>query len=453
MQNEDKYLKMTTEPIPSLVGKLAIPTILSMLVTTFYNMADTFFVGKINTSASGAVGIVMPLMNIIQAVGFMFGHGAGNFLARKLGEKRDMEAEEIANAGFFFAVAFGLIFSLLGIFNVNRLAYLLGSTDTMLPYAREYMLPILIAAPWMMGSIVLNNEIRYQGNAKTAMWGIMAGAIINIGLDPLLMFVFDMGIKGASTATAISQFISFVLLFLTTRKHGNIRISVKKNPFAFKYLWGIVSGGFPSLCRQGLASVSVLVLNHMAKASVPLESADAAVAAMAIVAKVSMFANSTVIGFGQGFQPVCSFNYGANKYKRVKEAFIFSVKVCAAFLLVASFVCFAFAPEIVGIFRKGDPVVTEIGAYALRAQCVTLVLSAWIILTNMLLQASGQAFWATLIASCRSGVCFIPTVFILAGAFGLWGVQTAQAFADVLAFIISLVGGIGFLKKLDKWVI
>lgn len=453
MNNEEKFVKMTTEPIPSLVGKLAIPTILSMLITTFYNMADTFFVGKINTSASGAVGIALPLMNIIQAFGFMFGHGAGNFLARKLGEKRDEEAATIANAGFFFAVSFGVILSVTGILMRDRLAYLLGSTDTMLPYARSYMLPILIAMPWMMGSIVLNNEIRYQGNAKTAMWGIMAGAIINIGLDPLLMFGLDMGILGASVATAISQFISFVLLLITTRRPGNIRINLKKNPFAFRYLWGIVSGGLPSLCRQGLASLSVLILNRMAKSAVPINEQDAAVAAMAIVAKVSMFANSTVIGFGQGFQPVCSFNYGAMKYKRVKEAFIFSVKVCAAFLVVASIVCFAFAPEIIAIFRKGDPVVTEIGAFALRAQCITLVLSAWIILTNMLLQASGQALWATIIASCRSGVCFIPVILVLGSLFGLMGVQIAQAVADALAFVISLVGGLIFLNRLDKTIL
>lgn len=450
MNNEEKFVKMTTEPIPSLVGKLAIPTILSMLITTFYNMADTFFVGKINTSASGAVGIVLPLMNIIQAFGFMFGHGSGNFLARKLGEKRNEEAETIANAGFFFAVSFGVIMSVICILSRNKLAYLLGSTDTMLPYVKDYMTPILVAMPWMMGSIVLNNEIRYQGNAKTAMWGIMAGAIINIGLDPLLMFVFDMGINGASVATAISQFISFVLLFITTRRPGNIRIHVKKNPFAFRYLWGIISGGFPSLCRQGLASISVLMLNHMTKAVVPAVNQDAAIAAMAIVAKVSMFANSTVIGFGQGFQPVCSFNFGALKYKRVKEAFFFSIKVCAAFLVVASIACFAFAPGIISIFRKGDPVVTEIGAFALRAQSITLVLSAWIILTNMLLQASAQALWATIIASCRSGVCFIPVILVFGSLMGLRGVQIAQAVADVFAFAISLVGGLIFLRKLEK---
>lgn len=453
MTHEEKFEKMTTEPVASLLVKLAIPTILSMLVTTFYNAADTFFVGKINTEATSAVGVAMPLMAIIQACGFMFGHGSGNFLARKLGEKRDEEAGTIANAGFFFALSFGLVMGALGFAFPDFVSNLLGSPKEALSYTSAYIRPIFVATPFMMGSIVLNNEIRYQGNAKTAMWGIMSGAIINMGLDPLLMFVFDMGIQGAAVATAISQFISFVLLLITTRFAGNIKITVKKNPFAFKYLGEIISGGLPSLFRQGLASISTLVLNVMAKKVVGEVDAVAAIAAMTIVSKVTMFTNSTVIGFGQGFQPVCSFNYGAMKYKRVKEAFLFSVKVCAAFLLVACVMCFAFAPEVVGFFRKGDPMVTEIGTFALRAQCITFVLGAWIILTNMLLQASGQAFWATFISSCRSGLCFIPTILVLANTMGLRGVQISQAVADVMAFGISLYGGIRFLKKLEKTVL
>ena len=449
MTQEEKFKKMTTEPVQSLVGKLAVPTILSMLVTSFYNMVDTYFVGKINTSASGAVGVVFSLMAIIQAFGFMFGHGSGNFLARKLGEQKEDEAEVIANAGFFFAFSFGVIFAVVGLLNIDRLAYLLGSTDTILPYARSYMGPILIGTPWMMSSIVLNNEIRYQGNAKTAMFGIMAGAVINIGLDPLLMFVFKLGIMGAALATISGQLVSFFLLLLATRRAGNIRITLKRNPFAFKYLWEIVSGGLPSLFRQGLASISTIMLNTVSKNVAGPEIADAVIAGMAIVGKISMSLNSTVIGFGQGFQPVCSFNYGASKYKRVKDAFLFSVKVCAALMFAVTIFCFAFAPYIVALFRKGDPMVIEVGSFALRAQCITYVFGVWIILTNMLLQASGRAFGATLISSCRSGLCFIPVILILPQFFGLTGVQISQAVADMIAFCVSLFGGLFFLKKLD----
>ena len=450
MTQEEKFTKMTTEPVQSLVGKLAVPTILSMLVTSFYNMVDTYFVGKINTSASGAVGVVFSLMAIIQAFGFMFGHGSGNFLARKLGEQKQEEAERIANAGFAFAFSFGIILAVTGLLNLDRLAYLLGSTDTILPYARSYMGPILVGAPWMMASIVLNNEIRYQGNAKTAMFGIMAGAVINIALDPILIFGFNLGIMGAAIATISGQLISFIILLLTTRRAGNIRISLKKNPFAFEYLWEIVAGGLPSLFRQGLASISTIMLNVVAKRVAGPVNADAVIAGMSIVGKISMSLNSTVIGFGQGFQPVCSFNYGAAKYRRVKDAFLFSVKVCAGLMLVVGAICFIFAPYIVALFRKEDAMVIEVGSFALRAQCVTYVFGVWIILTNMLLQASGRAFGATVISSCRSGLCFIPVIMILPVFFGLTGVQISQAVADMIAFCISLFGGLYFLKKLMK---
>ena len=450
MTQEEKFTKMTTEPVQSLVGKLAVPTILSMLVTSFYNMVDTYFVGKINTSASGAVGVVFSLMAIIQAFGFMFGHGSGNFLARKLGEQKQEEAERIANAGFAFAFSFGIILAVTGLLNLDRLAYLLGSTDTILPYARSYMGPILVGAPWMMASIVLNNEIRYQGNAKTAMFGIMAGAVINIALDPILIFGFNLGIMGAAIATISGQLISFIILLLTTRRAGNIRITLKKNPFAFEYLWEIVAGGLPSLFRQGLASISTIMLNVVAKRVAGPVNADAVIAGMSIVGKISMSLNSTVIGFGQGFQPVCSFNYGAAKYRRVKDAFLFSVKVCAGLMLVVGAICFIFAPYIVALFRKEDAMVIEVGSFALRAQCVTYVFGVWIILTNMLLQASGRAFGATVISSCRSGLCFIPVIMILPVFFGLTGVQISQAVADMIAFCISLFGGLYFLKKLMK---
>lgn len=450
MTQEEKFIKMTTEPVQSLVGRLAVPTILSMLVTSFYNMVDTYFVGKINTSASGAVGVVFSLMAIIQAFGFMFGHGSGNFLARKLGEQKEEEAKVIANAGFAFAFSFGVIFAIVGLLNLDRLAYMLGSTDTILPYARSYMGPILIGAPWMMSSIVLNNEIRYQGNAKTAMIGIMAGAVINIGLDPLLMFVFKLGIMGAAIATVSGQVVSFVLLLMATRRAGNIRITLKKNPFAFRYLWEIVSGGLPSLFRQGLASISGIMLNVVAKRVAAHEMADAVIAGMAIVSKISMSLNSAVIGFGQGFQPVCSFNFGAAKYKRVKDAFFFSVKVCSVLMAVIGSLCFIFAPYIVPLFRKGDSIVAEVGAFALRAQCVTYVFGVWIILTNMLLQASGRAFGATFISSCRSGLCFIPVILILPSFLGLTGVQISQAVADMIAFFISFGGCLIFLGKLDQ---
>lgn len=458
MNQEEKYIRMTTEPIPKLVGSLAVPTIISMLVTSFYNMVDTYFVGKINTSATGAVGVVFSLMAIIQAFGFLFGHGAGNFMARKLGEKNREEAEKIANAGFFFCLSFGIVFAVVGLFFVEPLAYFLGSTETILPYAVDYMRIILIGSPFMMASFVLNNQMRYQGNAMYAMVGIIVGAVLNIALDPLLIFTFDMGISGAAYATIISQFVSFLILLFATRRGGNIPITLKQNPFVFRLLPEILAGGLPSLCRQGIASISVILLNTSTRdiamaGAEPLQAmvyADAAIAGMSIVSRITMFANSALIGFGQGFQPVCSFNYGAKFYNRVKESFWFCVKVSLVFLIVVGILGFLFAPELVLLIRDDDPLVAEVGTFALRAQCLTFPLNAWIVMCNMLLQACGQSFSASVVASCRQGICFIPLLYLLPVFFDFTGVMIAQPVADVFTLVISMAVGLYFLRKLGK---
>ena len=458
MNQEEKYIKMTTEPVPKLVGSLAVPTIISMLVSSFYNMVDTYFVGKINTSATAAVGVVFSLMAVIQAFGFLFGHGAGNFMARKLGEKDREEASKIANAGFFFCLVFGVILMILGLIFVEPLAYFLGSTDTILPYAVDYMRIILIGSPYMMASFVLNNQMRYQGNAMFAMIGIIVGAVLNIALDPLLIFTFDMGIKGAALATIISQAVSFLLLLGATRFGGNIPITLKRNPFVFRLLPEICAGGLPSLCRQGIASISVILLNTSARdiafahasGADAILYADAAIAGMSIVARITMFANSALIGFGQGFQPVCSFNYGAKIYKRVKESFWFCVKTSLVFLIVVAILGFIFSPQLVAMMRDDDVLVAEIGTFALRAQCLTFPLNAWIVMCNMLLQACGQSFSASLVASCRQGICFIPMLYILPAFFDFTGIMIAQPVADVFTLVISMVFGLWFLRKLGK---
>ncbi len=458
MNQEQKFVRMTTEPIPKLVGSLAVPTIISMLVSSFYNMVDTYFVGKIDTSATAAVGVVFSLMAFIQAFGFLFGHGAGNFMARKLGEKDREEASRIANAGFFFCLVFGIIFMIVGLIFVDPLAYLLGATDTIHPYAVDYMRIILIGSPYMMASFVLNNQMRYQGNAVYAMLGILAGAILNIVLDPILIFQLNLGIKGAAYATIISQGISFLLLLGATYFGGNIRITLKKNPFVFRLLPEIMAGGLPSLCRQGIASISVMLLNTSARDIAMLHAdavsanlyADAAIASLSIVSRITMCANSALIGFGQGFQPVCSFNYGAKIYKRVKESFWFCVKTSLIFLIVVAVVGFILAPGLVEMMRDGDPLVTEIGTFALRAQCLTFPLNAWIVMCNMLLQACGQSFTASVVASCRQGICFIPLLYILPLFFDFTGIMIAQPVADVFTLVVSMIFGLWFLKKLDK---
>ena len=445
MNQEEKFIYMTQTPIPRLVTSLAAPTIVSMLITSFYNMADTFFVGKINTSATAAVGVVFSLMALIQAVGFFCGHGSGNYISRKLGEKQIEDASKMAATGFFLALFLGCAIMILGLVFLEPLAYLLGSTDTILPYAKEYLRIILLGAPYMTASLVLNNQMRFQGSAAYAMLGIVSGAVLNIGLDPLFIFVFDMGVSGAALATIISQLVGFLLLLIGIKKSGNLKIRWKNFSFNQYYLEQIFQGGIPSLCRQGLASVSAVVLNHAAGGF-----GDAAIAGMSIVSRVSMFANSALIGFGQGFQPVCGFNYGAKLYHRVREAFWFCVKYAVIFLVLVSAIGIVFAPQTIALFRKDDIEVIEIGTYAMRMVWFTFPLGAWIVLCNMLLQSCGKALSASILSSARQGLFFIPILLITSYAMGLRGIQMSQSIADICTFILAIPLTVRFLKEIKQ---
>lgn len=430
---QDKFTYMTTAPIPKLVTSLAVPTIISMLITAFYNIADTYFVGKINTQATAAVGIAFSVMAIIQALGFFFGHGSGNYISRKLGAKDTRSAEKMASTGFFCSLIVGVFVMLLGLLFITPLSKALGSTPTILPYTEKYLGIVLLGAPFMAASLVLNNQMRFQGNAVYAMIGITVGAVINIGLDPLLMFTFGLGISGAAIATVTSQICSFLVLWMMEHRGNNIRISWANFTPTPDMLKEIVQGGTPSLFRQGLSSLATICLNHSAGMY-----GDAAIAGMSIVTRICAFINSFVIGFGQGFQPVCGFNYGAGIYERVKSGFWFCVRVGSLFLLVCSAIGFIFALEIIETFRKGDPAVTAIGTNALRWQLVSLPLCAWIVLCNMMLQTIRKPVPATILAASRQGMFFIPLVWILPLFFGLTGVEITPAIADVCSALLAI---------------
>ena len=442
---QDKHKMMTTAPIPKLVTSLAIPTIISMLVTSFYVMADTYFVGQINTQSTAAIGISFSIMAIIQAFGFFFGHGSGNYISRKLGAKDYANAEKMASTGFFYAFSFGLLIAIIGNIFLTPICILLGSTETILPYAEKYLGIILLGAPFMASSLVLNNQMRFQGNAVYAMIGIIIGAVINIGLDPLLIFVLDMGVSGAALSTIISQFCSFMVLMYMDSKGTNIKIRFRNFTPSFAYLKEITYGGIPSLSRQGLVSLSTIMLNVAAG-----RYGDAAIAGMSIVTRICMFINSFVIGFGQGFQPVCGFNYGAGLYKRVREGFYFCVKTGVIFLTVCSIIGYLYAPEIVSWFRKDDPSVIEIGAAALRWQLITLPLGTWVILCNMLLQTIRIPGRALVLSSARQGLFFIPLIFILPHMLGLLGVEMCQAVSDFCSFILAFPLTVPVLKRLRE---
>jgi len=431
MAQEEKFRMMTEAPIPGLVGRLAIPTIISMLVTSFYNMVDTFFVGQIGTSATAAVGVVFPIMSLIQAFGFFCGQGSGNSMSRKLGSKDQKAAEELASTGFYLAIGLGIVLMVLGLVFLEPLSYLLGSTDTILPYTKDYLSVILLGAPFLTSQLVLNNQMRFQGNAFFSMVGVTVGAVLNIGLDPLLMFVFNLGIAGAAWATVISQVVSFVVLYVGIKVSGGVQIHLRRITLSAERLKEIAGGGIPSLFRQGLGSIATLTLNLVAN-----PYGDAAIAAMSVVGRVIMFANSALIGFGQGFQPVCGFNYGAKKYNRVLEAFWFCVKTATGVLLVMAIAGIVFAPQLIQLFRD-DPDVVRIGTLALRLQLILFPFNAWVVMNNMMMQTMGKTLYASILAASRQGLFFIPALLILPLMFGLLGIQMSQAVADVFAIAVT----------------
>lgn len=431
-RQRDNYTFLTHAPVHHVILTMAVPTIISMLSTSMYNLADTFFVGQINTQCTAAVGISFSIMSLIQAIGFFFGQGSGSYIARKLGARQTGEAQRMASVGFFLSVATGAVLAIAGQFVITPLSVMLGSTPTILPYTERYLSIVLLGAPFMTGSLTLNNQMRFQGNAMYAMYGILSGVVLNLVLAPLLILGLMLGITGAAIATLISQIFGFIMLCRMTHKGGTIRISLDNFRPTRQLLKDIFFGGTPSLSRQGLASVSTVVLNVAAGAY-----GDAAIAGMSIVTRLSFFVYSVVIGVGQGFQPLCGFCYGAGLYARVRDGFYFCIKIGTVFLTVCAVTGMIFSEPIVEMFRR-DVEVVAVGAVALRWQVLSFPLIATIVATNMMMQTTRKPLRANIVAAARSGLFFIPLAFILPVFFGLLGVEMCQAWSDVLAFAISV---------------
>lgn len=444
-QSQAQYQKMTETPIPKLILMLGIPTTISMLVTSIYNMADTYFVGQIGTSASGAVGVVFGLMAIIQAFGFMFGHGAGSIVSRSLGAKDREYASKIASTSFVWAALAGVLILVFGLVFINPLMRLLGSTDTILPYARTYATYILLAAPFMASSCVLNNVLRYEGRAALAMIGLVSGGLLNIFGDWLLVSRLNLGVMGAGIATAVSQTISFCILlsiFLCGKTDSKLHPKWISKDLSDVLL--ICKTGMPSLMRQGLSSVSTMVLNGQAGVY-----GDAAVAAMSIVNRICFLVFSVGLGIGQGFQPVSAFNYGAKKYGRVRQGFFFTWTVGELLLGGFAIIGMFFSQNLVAVFRD-DPAVIEIGNFALSVQLVALFFQPLSVCANMMFQSIGKNGVATFLSVLRSGVFFIPTILILSKVLGLTGVEISQTVADIMTFVVSVPFVVVFLRDLKR---
>ncbi|MBE6638150.1 MAG: MATE family efflux transporter [Ruminococcaceae bacterium] len=439
----EQHERMTTTPIPKLVLSLAIPTVASQLVTVIYNTADTFFVSKLGNSASAAVGAVFPVMAFIQAFGFGIGMGASSLISRQLGAKKNSEAEKFAISALAFASLIGFVILLGGIFGMQPLMNLLGVSKTTLPYASDYCRIILWAAPIMCASFVLNNLLRAEGAAILSMIGLCTGGMLNIFLDPIFIFRMKMGISGAALATIISQIVGFTILlaaYLFGKSIIKLRISCISHSLGDYIL--LLRTGFPTIARQGIASFAGILLNNQVS---PYGDA-AASAIVSITNRIYMLMRNIVIGIGQGFQPVAGYNYGAEKYDRVRKAFRFSTVIGTLVCTLSAILVACFSETIVGWFRN-DPSVIQIGVLSLLYCCSVTPLMAYSTYVNQLLQGLGFSKSATLLAMCRQGFCYLPLILLLPDWLGLTGVQLAQPAADLLTFLIAIPCQIHFMKK------
>ncbi len=444
MEN-DNYKRMTESNVYKLIIVLGIPTIITMLITHIYNMADTYFVGGLGESAQGATGILFTLQSVIQAIAFMLGHGSGTYVAKFLADKDKKNASKYASCAFFVGLGIGLLLLTFGLIFIKEVCYMLGSTDTILPYAREYGMWVLISSPFLIASLILNNILRYEGKAIYAMVGLVSGGLLNIFGDYVFINLMDMGINGAGLSTAISQTISFIILIILFKVHAESKISIFNLSKKFIDYFKILRSGFPSFLRQALSSISGGILNNLCN-----PYGDSAIAGISVVNRYLAFAMSIGLGFGQGFQPVCAFNYQVKKYDRVKKGVVFTI-VFGIFLVSLLAIPGIIAPYgIMWLFNHDDTVI-EAGLLALRIGCIGVLFLPISISANMLYQCIRKSEIASFLAMLRSGLVFIPILYIFEANFDFVGIQIAQPVADVISALISLPFIIVFLiQKRDK---
>jgi putative MATE family efflux protein len=440
-----QYEKLILRPVEPLILSLAIPTVISMLTTMIYNLADAYFVGKLGTSASAAIGILASVHSVFQAIGFMFGQGSGSAISTNLGSGNHKAASRIGSTGVAGAVLFCTTLSILEFACFAPLLRILGSTETILPFAYTYGIYILIAGPAMGAACVLNNIMRYEGKAFWAMFGLVSGGLLNIFGDWFFMFGLDMGIAGAGLSTCLSQYVSVgILLYMFLSGKTITQLSVSAISRDINDWLTIIRRGFPSLLRQLLHSFSSATLNICAK-----PYGDEAIAAMAIVGRIVMFIGSVMIGIGQGFQPVSGYNYGAGKYNRLRRGFFFTFRTGEMLLATLAIIGILFPEPIVRVFRD-DPAVTAIGVPALRFQCCALFLQPFTVSSNMLFQSIGKTKVASFLSTLRGGLCYIPMLLILPHFLGITGIQCAQMVSDILTTLITVPFTVRFFRSLPK---
>lgn len=442
-KQNDKFEQMTKKPVENLILSLALPTIMSMLITTVYNMADTYFAGKINSNAIAAIGISYAFMSIIQSFGFLYGHGSGNYMSKVLGRQDIEKAGKMASAGITFSICTGILIALFTFIFADKISFALGGTEAIQSDIVSYLKMLSLGIPFIMCGLTLNNQFRFQGNALYGMIGITLGGVLNIILDPIFMFTLNLGVMGAGLATSISQILSFILLIYLNGKCGNVKISIHNIKLTSEIIKLLYLGGLPNFARQTIAALAVLLLNRAA-----VDYGETAVASFTVVNRITMLLGAAMIGFGQGFQPVCGYNYGAGLYKRVKSALKFCVVVSSVFFIAITLICFGTADNIVAFFSDEQSVI-ELGSSVLKYQCISVPLMGWIIMSGMFLQNIGRFKEATIISAARQGIIFIPLILLLPNIMGLYGIMLVQPLADIGTFLFSLPMGIKAIKSMN----
>ena len=443
-----QFVKMTQTPMPRLIIGLGIPTTLNMMVTSLYNLADTYFVSLLgNDAVTAAVSNLLALMSIIQAIGFTYGMGSGSIISRLLGKRDRDGADRVASSSFAIAFLSGVLILAFGFIFLTPLMKLFGSRQAeVLGYSKEYARWILISAPFMCMSFVMNNVLRAEGKAVLSMIGLITGAVVNVVLDPILIFSAHLGVTGAALATCISQIVSFcILLFMFLSGKTIVRLKVRSISRKFATYGEVIATGFPSFCRQILASLCTVFLNNAAD----LYGGDAAQAAFGVVQKVFMLAFSLSLGIGQGYQPVLGYNYSSKRFDRVRSAYLFTLGFATSIMVVFAAVCAIFAANLMQMFSLSERA-TEIGTLTLRLQCICMPLLPLNFMASVTYQAVGSKAIASVLSVSRQGLFYIPAVLILPNIWQLFGVQCCQAISDFFAFLFAIPFTILFFKQLKK---
>ena len=444
MDGNKKMALLGSAPIPKALLALGIPTMIGMLINALYNLVDTYFVGGLGTDQMGAVTVAFPLGQIVVGLGLLFGNGAAAYLSRLLGRGDKDTANKVASTAIYSGVSIGAIVILFSIIFLEPILKQAGAIESVIPYAVTYSRIYIVFSIFNVFNVTMNNIVSSEGAAKTAMCALMAGAVLNVILDPVFIYALNLGVVGAAIATAISQVIStLVYLCYILRKKSVFNFSIKECCFAKEIISEILKIGIPTLIFQLLTSLSIGMINSAAK-----EYGGSALAAMGPVTKIMSMGTLIVFGFLKGFQPIAGFSYGAKKFDRLREAIRTAVLWSTIFCVIFGFVAAVFSTQIVSLFTKEDAEMVRIGSIALRGNGLSFVLFGFYTVYSFLFLVMGKAAEGCVLGACRQGICFVPVILILPLVLGLSGVLYAQPIADVISAIVTALMAVRLHREL-----